>query len=113
MTREEAVRILDAVIPPPDHYMVDLDHLPIAQAWLCIKETLTAEPVKHAKWNMRRGEYYCSKCKKSVVPYRCIAQDGKSGYKEIFPDYCCWCGAKGEIGEDPSHPCADSIMMGD
>ena len=44
MTREEATRILDEVIPPPEHHTVDLDHLQIAQAWLCIKETLTAEP---------------------------------------------------------------------
>lgn len=44
MTREEAARILDAVIPPPDHHTVDLDHLRIAQAWAYVKETLTAEP---------------------------------------------------------------------
>ena len=50
MTREEAIRILDEVIPPPEHHAVDLDHLRIAQAWLCIKETLTAEPVKHGRW---------------------------------------------------------------
>lgn len=50
MTREEAIRILDEVIPPPEHHAVDLDHLRIAQAWLCIKETLTAEPI------VRRGE---------------------------------------------------------
>lgn len=42
MTKEEAIRILDEVIPPPEHHTVDLDHLRIAQAWLCIKETLTA-----------------------------------------------------------------------
>lgn len=43
MTREEAIRILDEVIPPPEHHTVDLDHLPIAQAWLCIKEMIKAE----------------------------------------------------------------------
>ena len=45
MTREEAIKILDEVIPPPEHHTVDLDHLRIAQAWLCIKETLTAKKV--------------------------------------------------------------------
>lgn len=44
MTKQEAIRILDEVIPPPEHHTVDLDHLRIAQAWLCIKEALTAEP---------------------------------------------------------------------
>ena len=44
MTMEEAIRILDEVIPPPEHHTVDLDHLQIAQAWLYIKEALTAEP---------------------------------------------------------------------
>ena len=44
MTREEAIRILDGVIPPPEHHTVDLNHLQIAQAWLYIKEALTAEP---------------------------------------------------------------------
>lgn len=43
MTREEAIRILDEVIPPPENRMVDLAHLRIAQAWVCIKETLTAK----------------------------------------------------------------------
>ena len=50
MTREEATRILDEVIPPPEHHTVDLDHLRISQAWMCIKETLTAEPVKYGRW---------------------------------------------------------------
>lgn len=41
MNEEEAVKILDEVIPPPEHHTVDLDHLRIAQAWAYIKETLT------------------------------------------------------------------------
>lgn len=49
MTREEAIKILDEVIPPPEHHTVDLDHLRIAQAWAYIKEVLTAEP-KHGRW---------------------------------------------------------------
>lgn len=63
MTREEAARILDAVIPPPDHHTVDLDHLRIAQAWAYVKETLTADP-KHGRWEDKYGDgdWHCSKC---------------------------------------------------
>ena len=52
MTRQEAIRILDEVIPPPEHHTVDLDHLRIAQAWQCIKEALTAEPSKDSPDNV-------------------------------------------------------------
>ena len=68
MTREEAARILDAVIPPPEHHTVDLDHLRIAQAWACIKEALKAEPVKHGRWSRERlpstggGSYEVFRC---------------------------------------------------
>ena len=68
MTRAEAIGILDGVIPPPEHHAVDLDHLRIAQAWLCIKETLTAEPIKHGRWELkyfkRWGGYFptCTVC---------------------------------------------------
>ena len=64
MTREEATRILDEVIPPPEHHTVDLDHLLIAQAWLCIKETLTAEP-KPMHWiDTAEGRFKYSVCGK-------------------------------------------------
>lgn len=64
MKKDEAIRILDEVIPPPEHHTVDLDHLRIAQAWQCIKETLTAEPSRFcpncgAKMGERREE--CAK----------------------------------------------------
>ena len=36
----EAIKTLDAVIPPPGNKMVDLEHLPIAQAWKTIREQL-------------------------------------------------------------------------
>lgn len=52
MTREEAIRTLDEVIPTPGHHTVDLDHLRIAQAWQCIKEMLTAEPSKDSPDNV-------------------------------------------------------------
>ena len=35
-----AIKTLDAVIPPPGNKMVDLEHLPIAQAWKTIREQL-------------------------------------------------------------------------
>lgn len=40
MKLNEAIETLDAVIPPPDHPTVDLDHLQIAQAWQTVKEAL-------------------------------------------------------------------------
>ena len=84
MTKDEAIRILDEVIPPPEHHTVDLDHLRIVQAWQCIKEALTAEPRKHGHWIKTNSEtdidgnawYSCSECKHgdyhaedAVVPY--------------------------------------------
>ena len=89
MTREEAIRILDEVIPPPEHHTVDLDHLRIAQAWACIKETLTAEPIKHGRWineqlaSTSGGSYSvvrCSVCKAQFPMYK--------------TNYCPNCGAR-------------------
>lgn len=85
MTREEATRILDEVIPPPEHHTVDLDHLPIAQAWLCIKKTLTAELVKHGRW----------------VHHTAWESDGECAYEcsvcgmgsDVDYDFCPKCGA--------------------
>ena len=97
MTREEATRILDAVIPPPEHHTVDLDHLRIAQAWAYVKETLTAEPVKHGRWagiNTNRygdQEATCSVCGATFA----------SGYSNpTWWDYCPNCGARMDGGED-------------
>lgn len=99
MTREEAIRILNEVIPPPEHHTVDLDHLLIAQAWLCIKEALTAEP-KYGHWveaPMQRTEdlengnklYHCSNC--NAGDLHAITQ--------AVP-YCWKCGAiMGEVEE--------------
>ena len=66
MTKEEAIRILDEVIPPPEHHTVDLDHLPIAQAWACIKEMLIAEPFNCSLEEFGECSYRetgCSDCK--------------------------------------------------
>lgn len=92
MTREKAIEILDEVIPPPGHHTVDLDHLRIAQAWLCIKETLTAEPVKHGRWVWLDG-VRCSICNHKLQT---------TG----LPSYCPNCGAK--MDEEASHEqCTD------
>lgn len=75
MTREEATRILDAVIPPPEHHTVDLDHLRIAQAWAYVKETLTAEPVKHGHWIVPATcprTAWCSNCHERVAGFKAI-----------------------------------------
>ena len=99
MTRQEATRILDEVIPPPEHPTVDLDHLRIAQAWLCIKETLTAEP-KHGRWIDRlavnkntkeeRNARECSLCGAAYFVYKEV---------DVVPNYCPNCGARmDEVG---------------
>ena len=36
----EAIKTLDAVIPPPGNKMVDLAHLPISHAWKTIRDQL-------------------------------------------------------------------------
>ena len=87
MTKQEAIKILDEVIPPPEHHTVDLDHLLIAQAWLCIKETLTAEPIRQARWKgAGMGDYMCSLCNEVVTGNRY--------------HYCPNCGAKMHGGEN-------------
>ena len=45
MTKEEAIKILDEVIPPPNHPTVDYEHFRITVAWETIKKTLDVEPV--------------------------------------------------------------------
>ena len=35
-----AIKMLDAVIPPPGNKMVDMEHIPIAQAWKTIRDQL-------------------------------------------------------------------------
>lgn len=82
MKRQEAMKILDEVIPPPEHHTVDLDHLPIAQAWLCIKEMLTAEPKKHGHWvfdDPLKGDFMCDNCLERNI---------------VCTKYCPNCGAK-------------------
>ena len=40
MKIEEAMKILDEVIPPPTNKMVDYEHLPIAIAWATVKKKM-------------------------------------------------------------------------
>ena len=40
MNISEAIKTLDEVIPDPNDKMVDLNHLPIANAWKTVKEEL-------------------------------------------------------------------------
>lgn len=93
MTREEAARILDAVIPPPEHHTVDLDHLRIAQAWACIKETLKAEPVKHGRWKEHHEPFSWM----GYTTWTCSECDYEVGYEKDIKnrtDFCPNCGAQ-------------------
>ena len=42
MNSKDAIMIMDENIPHPSNRMVDIEHLPIANAWLKIKEDLKA-----------------------------------------------------------------------
>ena len=70
--------------------------------------TIEAEPIKHGCWVYIRDEennglYECSECHK-----------GDIHAKTCKVPYCWNCGAKmDESGEDPSHPFAESVMMGE
>lgn len=90
MTKEEAKRILDEVIPPPEHPAVDLDHLRIAQAWLCIKEMLTVKP-KCGRWITEKDEYDDIWCKCSECGYTNMECEvfNLDGFR-----YCPNCGAQ-------------------
>ena len=85
MKIEEAISILDAVIPPPNHRTVDYDHLNIAIAWATIRDKLTndVQEVKraHFKGEERTAIFnycQCSHCNEYTP----------MGY------YCYFCGAK-------------------
>ena len=60
--------------------------------------TIEAEPIKHGRWKgAGMGDYMCSWCGEVV-----------SGNRY---HYCPNCGARMDlIGEDPSHPFAESVM---
>jgi hypothetical protein len=45
MTIEQAIKTLDAVIPPHTHMTVDREHMPIVLAWETVKEVL-----KRQRW---------------------------------------------------------------
>ena len=46
MNLKQAITVLDSTIPPSNNKMVDMEHLPIAQAWETIKESLSGKWVK-------------------------------------------------------------------
>ena len=48
MTLNKAIQILNEVIPPPTHATVDLDHLPISQAWEFVKRH--TQPINKGSW---------------------------------------------------------------
>lgn len=72
--------------------------------------TIEAEPIRHGHWieeglvDGNQNRYCrCSECGK------CDTQ----AISQKVP-YCWWCGARmDESGEDPSHPFAESVMMGE
>lgn len=78
-----------------------------ADVGLC--PTIEAEPIKHGQWiNVNDGKWntvYVLKCS-------CCGEIDTRMY--VTDNYCPNCGAKmdAQIGEDKSHPFAESVMMG-
>lgn len=68
-----------------------------------IENAPTIDPVKHGRW-MRTPTWwaYCSVC----------GMEPPNESNETTA-YCPNCGAKMDMDEDPSHPFADSVMMGE
>lgn len=107
MTREEAIRILDEVIPPPEHHTVDLDHLRIAQAWLCIKETLKTEPKRDLEVVVNEACLNCElDCVEVVRCHKCKnykeAKNGCNGFCKEWNTSTYtweWCSRRAKMGE--------------
>lgn len=60
--------------------------------------TVDAEPVRHGRWvAMRDKTLECSKCK-SIAPFD-ADRNGDVVFADEY-DYCPWCGAKMDGGED-------------
>ena len=74
-----------------------------------IEEVPSIEPIKHGRWihehlaSTNGGSYAVVRCS------NCLSQ-----YPMTEENYCPNCGAKmdAQIGEDKSHPFAESVMMG-
>ena len=93
MNLNEAVKVLDDVIPEPLNKMVDLDHLDIAIAWKVVKEHLDLGETEGDR------EGICPVCggelefednvqmdDGGVYPWTCpsCGSTGKQGYNEVF-----------------------------
>ena len=57
MEIKEAIQILDDVIPPPNHFTVDLDHLRISQAWEVVKIELKKDGLKDATRILAKSDW--------------------------------------------------------
>ena len=70
--------------------------------------TADAEPVKHGRWRHYEGTLTCSVCHTEIY------DDIMELLGDDVPRYCPNCGARMDvqIGEDKSHPFAESVMMG-
>lgn len=74
------------------------------ERWINIAPTVDAEPIKHGRWIKWEGDVLtCSNCK-----HYWIQSGDQYDYR-----YCPYCEARmdAKIGEDPSHPFAESVMM--
>jgi len=92
MKLNEAIEMLDAVIPPPNHSTVDLAHLQIAQAWQTVKETL------HLQQTKDKGCYWCKMQTDefgdqhmTASEIKVISQD-RFGKRELPRKFCSVCG---------------------
>lgn len=79
-----------------------------AKALLATAPTIEADSVKHARWEFdKRWGNQCSEC---GFPINEIVG---TRFSKSTTQYCPYCGARMDlIGEDKSHPFAESVMMG-
>lgn len=90
-----------AWMPLPESYKVESEGRGYEYVFKAdIDAAPTIDPVKHGRWMYvkKSDTFKCSSC-------------GGGAIRNDYP-YCMWCGVR-MLNDDPSHPFADDVMMGD
>lgn len=114
MTMDEAKSDFDTIIDlqPTVDVVPAEDYRSMEQTVYKLTQALAeAEPTKHGRWIEEKDEYDDIWCKCSECGYTNMGCEvfNLDGFR-----YCPNCGARmdTQIGEDKSHPFAESVMMG-
>ena len=84
-----------------------------AERWIDIAPTIEAGSIKHGRWVEHHEPFSWM----GYTTWTCSECDYEVGYEKDIKnrtDFCPNCGARmdAQIGEDKSHPFAESVMMG-